>query len=158
KLGVWPDAYYITFNIFNNGQTFAGPKICAYDRAKMLAGASEVTQQCFQLGAAFDSLLPSDFDGTTPPPAGSPNFLLNFGTNSLNAWAFHVDWTTPANSILTGPVNIPVAAFNPGCGGGACIWQRGTFQKLDTLADRLMYRLAYRNFASDHEAMVVNHT
>src|SRR5262249_40747189 len=25
KLGVWPDAYYITYNIFNNGATFAGP-------------------------------------------------------------------------------------------------------------------------------------
>jgi len=31
KLGVWPDGYYITYNIFNNGQTFAGPKTCAWD-------------------------------------------------------------------------------------------------------------------------------
>src|SRR6266571_6469130 len=39
KLGVWPDGYYISFNIFNNGTTFAGSKACAYDRAAMLAGA-----------------------------------------------------------------------------------------------------------------------
>src|SRR5262249_45380927 len=36
KLGVWPDGYYISYNIFNNGATFAGTKTCAFDRAKML--------------------------------------------------------------------------------------------------------------------------
>src|ERR1035437_3611294 len=46
KLGVWPDAYYISYNIFNNGSSFAGAKVCAFDRAKMLAGAT-ATQQCF---------------------------------------------------------------------------------------------------------------
>src|SRR5439155_5763677 len=38
-----------------------------------------------------------------------------------------------------------------------CIRQPGTGQKLDSLADRLMYRLAYRNFG-DHEALVTNHS
>ena len=38
KMGVWPDAYYETFNMFNGGTTFAGAKACAYDRAKMLTG------------------------------------------------------------------------------------------------------------------------
>ena len=33
----------------------------------------------------------------------------------------------------------------------------GTTQQLDSLADRLMYRLAYRNFG-DHESLVVNHS
>src|SRR5947209_7753712 len=52
KLGVWPDAYYISYNIFNNGQTFGGAKVCAFDRAAMLAGAA-ATQQCFQLSTAY---------------------------------------------------------------------------------------------------------
>ena len=43
------------------------------------------------------------------------------------------------------------------CNFGACIPQPGTSVKLDTLNDRLMYRMAYRNFG-DHEAMVVNHS
>jgi hypothetical protein len=155
KLGVWPDAYYITFNIFN-GNVFGGSKLCAYDRSAMLAGAA-AAQQCFQLSSSFGGVLPSDLDGTTPPPAGSPNFLLNFATNSLNLWKFHVDWVTPAHTTLTGPTNIPVAAFTPACGGGTCIPQPGTRQQLDSLADRLMYRLAYRNFAG-HESLVVNHS
>src|SRR5205823_14318810 len=75
----------------------------------------------------------------------------------LLVWKFHVDWTNPASSTFTGPVTVPVAAFSPACGGGTCIPQSGTNQKLDSLADRLMYRLAYRNFG-DHESLVVNHS
>jgi hypothetical protein len=162
KLGVWPDAYYVTFNIFTN--VFQGARACALDSAAMRAGAA-ATQVCFQLSASFGSLLPADLDGasgavgtTSAPPAGTPNFLLNFGTNSLNLWKFNVDFVTPASSTLTGPTSIPVAAFSAACGGGgACIPQPNTRQKLDSLADRLMYRLAYRNFGT-HDTLVVNHS
>jgi IPT/TIG domain len=166
KLGVWPDAYYVSFNIFNNGSTFAGSKACAYDRASMLAGAP-ATQVCFQLSSSFGGLLPSDLDGASAslqsggvarPPAGSPNYFLNFGSNSLNLWKFHVDFATPANSTFTGPTSMPVAAFTPACNGGTCIPQPSTRQQLDSLADRLMYRLAYRHFADGHESLVVNHS
>ena len=157
KLGVWPDGYYISYNIFNNGTTFAGAKVCAFDRAKMLTGGA-ATQQCFQLSTSYGGLLPSDLDGTIAPPAGSPNYFMNFGSNSLNLWKFRVDFTTPANSTFTGPTNIAVAPFSPACGGGTCIPQFNTSQKLDSLSDRLMYRLAYRHFADGHESMVVNHS
>ncbi len=155
KLGVWPDGYYTSFNMFR-GARFVGANACALDRSAMLAGAA-ATMQCFQLSSSFPSLLPSDLDGATAPPMGSPNFFVNFGLNSLNLWKFHADFATPANSTLTGPINIPVAAFSEACGGGACIPQLGTSQLLDSLGDRLMYRLAYRNFV-DHESLVVNHS
>ncbi|TML74036.1 MAG: hypothetical protein E6G13_01580 [Actinobacteria bacterium] len=156
KLGVWPDGYYTTFNLFNaSGTQFLGPEICSYDRAKMLLGQA-ATQQCFTLGSSFGGLLPSDLDGPTPPPAGAPDDVVSFATNSLQLWRFHVDWSNPASSALTGPTTLPVAAFSPACsGGGTCIPQAGTTQKLDSLADRLMYRLAYRNFG-DHQSLVVN--
>ncbi len=155
KVGVWPDAYYISFNMFTN--TFTGAQVCAYNAAAMRSGAP-ATQVCFHLSSSYGGLLPSDLDGSTLPPAGTPNLFLNFGTNSLNLWKFHVDFGTPGNSTLTGPTNIPVAAFTAACsGGGACIPQPGTSQKLDSLADRLMYRLAYRNFGT-YESLVVNHS
>jgi hypothetical protein len=122
----------------------------------MQAGVA-ATQQCFTLGVQYGGDLPSDLDGKTLPPAGSPNYILEFGTNALSMWKFHVDWTTPANTTLTGPVTIPVAAFSMACNGGTCIPQVGTTQQLDSLADRVMYRLAYRNFG-DHESLVVNHS
>ena len=52
---------------------------------------------------------------------------------------------------------IAVASFADACNGGTCIPQSGTTQQLDSLADRLMFRLAYRNFG-DHESLVVNHS
>jgi hypothetical protein len=160
KLGVWPDAYYVTFDMFDaSSDAYKGPTVCAYDRAKMLQGLP-ATQQCFkpQSPASEATMLPSDLDGATAPPAGSPNYVVDFGTNSLKVWKFKVDWATPANSRLLGPTVLPVAAFTPGtCNGSLdCIPQSNTAQKLDSLGDRVMYRFAYRRFA-DHESLVVNH-
>ena len=156
KMGVWPDAYYETFNMFQNGVQFIGADACAYDRTAMLSGLA-ATQICFQQNATVGGLLPADVDGTTAPPAGSPNYMLYFGANSLNLFKFHVDFKTPANSTFTGPTVIPVSPFTPLCGGGTCVPQPGTSNTVDSLADRLMYRLAYRNFGS-YESLVVNHS
>ena len=157
KLGVWPDAYYISLNLAQLGSlSFIGPYLCALNRNSMLSGAA-ATAQCFQLGANYSSLLPSDLDGLTPPPAGSPDYFLMLSTNSLDIWQFHVDFQNPSNTTLTGPTNIPVAAFTKACNGGVCVPQSGTSQQLCSLGDRLMYRLAYRNFG-DHESLVVTHS
>ncbi len=154
KMGVWSDGYYVTFNMFTS--TFQGPRVCAYDRAAMIAG-HPATQQCFQLSSSYGSMLPADIDGATAPPAGSPNYLVSRRSgSSLGMWKFHVDWNNAANSTLTGPATIAVAAYNAACGGGTCVPQPGTSQKLDSLADRLMFRLAYRNIGGV-ERLVVNH-
>jgi len=167
KVGVWPDGYYLTYNQGWNGN-FEGPAACVVDRNSMLNGAA-ATMQCFNsISAAYGTLLPADVDGATPPPAGTPEYYLNFdygNDQSLDLWNFHVDWTTPANSSFTGPTNIPVAAFTEACGEtftelnyttGACIPQAGTTQGLDSYGDRLMYRLPYRNFG-DHQSLVASH-
>src|SRR5258708_4587963 len=161
-MGGWPDDYYETFNMFNSaGTSFLGGRACAYDRAKMLAG-QPATQVCFNptdAGSVVGGLLPADLDGTIQPPPGAPNYVLALGNNAnqLAVYKFHVDFITPANSTLTGPTDITTASFSEACAGGTCIPQTGTTQKLDSLADRLMFRLAYRNF-NDHEALVVNHS
>src|SRR5437016_13803597 len=40
---------------------------------------------------------------------------------------------------------------------GNCVPQLGSPYQLDVIGDRLMFRLAYRNFG-DHESLVVNHS
>jgi len=156
KMGVWPDAYYVTYNMFS-GNTLLGAQVCAHNRSAMLAGQAEIAQ-CFTTSSSNSGLLPANLDGTNLPPTGSANYLLSLAGNSLSLWMLHVDWTTPANSTLTGPTNLPIAAFNEACtNGGACIPQAGTSTQLDSLGDRLMYRLAYRNFG-DHESLVANHS
>jgi len=155
KVGLWPDAYYFTYNLFPNN-VFAGARVCAVDRVKMVAGDPNATQQCFDTSNQFGALLASDLDGSTLPPAGEPNTLVALDTTALDVWKFHVDFTTPANSTFTGPTMLPVAAYTPLCNGGTCVVQPGTTNRLDSLADRAMNRLAYRRF-SDHEALIISH-
>ncbi|MGA3089990.1 MAG: choice-of-anchor D domain-containing protein [Terriglobales bacterium] len=155
KLGVWPDAYYMTFNIFV-GATFLGADACAGDRDAMLAGNS-ATLVCFQQPDTVASLLPSDMDGTIPPATGEPAFFMNFGKNVIQLWRFHVDFSTPTNSTFTGPTILPVAHFTARC-FRSCVAQPGTSQKVDALGDRPMYRLAYRQFPNGTESLTFNHS
>jgi hypothetical protein len=154
KMGVWSDGYYVTFNMFTS--SFVGARVCAYDRASMIAGTA-ATQQCFQLSTAYDSLLPADIDGLTAPPVGSPNYLVALVSGHLGMWKAHIDWSNAGASSLAGPTAIATAAYNLACNGGTCVPQSGTKQKLDSLGDRLMFRLAYRNLGGT-ETMVVNHS
>jgi hypothetical protein len=122
-----------------------------------LAGNS-ATAVCFTKTTEF-ALLPSDLDGATLPPAGEPNFFVDlFSTSTLHLFKFHVDFVTPSNSRFTGPTTITVPAFTPACSPTfTCIPQGGTSQRLDSLGDRLMFRMPYRNFGS-HESLVITHS
>lgn len=168
KWGIMPDAYYQSQNVFNaSGTSYLGAGACAYERAKMLVGDTAAKQICFLTGLFDDSLLPADLDSAgTPPPAGQPEVYLGSidnGASFINVYQylFHVDFATPANSTFTGAggtMPIPgVLPFSLACGGGSCIPQNGVTDLLDSLGDRLMYRLAYRNF-SDHQTWLVNHS
>ena len=160
KLGVWPDGYYVTVNQFDStGTTFLGPMVAALDRTRMLSGLS-ATQQTMPLSPSYGSLLPATLDGRTAPPAGSPEYVMALASSALDLWKFHVDWSNTANTTLTGPTALPVASYSEACAGSTgltCIPQTGTTVQLDSLGDRLMYRLAYRNFG-DHESLVTNHS
>ena len=156
KMGVWPDAYYITYNMFRNGASFVGNQVCALERAQMLIGGV-ARQACASTSTSHHSLEPADLEGTTLPPAGSPNFLMSLTSTSVNFWRFAVNWSA-GTGTLTGPTAVSgVAAFSRACGGGTCIPQPGTTNQLDSLADRLMYRLSYRNLGT-REALVINHS
>jgi subtilisin-like proprotein convertase family protein len=171
--GVWPDAYYMSMNEFSSLVTFAGAGSFAFDRARMLAGDPSATMQYFHVDAPFGGMLPSDLDGATLPPAGSPNYFVEvddeWGSapqDRLSVFEFHVDWANPSNSTFTGPVVLGTAPFDSDlCTGSreACIPQAGTTVMLEAITDRLMWRLAYRNYgdpsgAGTHESLVINHT
>lgn len=167
KLAVWPDGYYMSQNQFISGSSWGGVGTCAFERAKMLTGDPTAQMVYFDLGAASDpwAMLPSDWDGPTPPPANSPNWFVyyddwSYASQYLFIYKFHVDWVTPANSTFIKADSLVTASFiSPVCGAprNQCIPQPGTTTKLESLSDRLMFRLQYRNFG-DHEAMVTNHT
>jgi len=162
KLGVWPDAYYVTTNSYPNGGNFSGAESCALNRAKMLAGQAAGNAVCFQRSSSDYTLLPADLDGTTPPPSGAPNFEVDLNANSsnqMNLYKFHVDFVNVGNSTFTGPTLLSIASYTDVCinTGRACIPQPSPGEKVDGRGGKLMHRLAYRNFG-DHEAMVTTHS
>jgi len=169
KFGVWPDAYYMTINQFDGASlSWAGQGAYAFEREKMLQGlpAARVPMDLYNVDHYLGAMLPSDLDGPEPPPAGTPNYLITFEDNGwgypydrLNVWQFAVDWSNPGASTLTQLKYLQTDPFDSNmCGYSRnCIPQPNTARKLDVLSDRLMYRLAYRNFG-DHQSLVVNHT
>ena len=168
KFGVWPDGYYLSFNQFVNQSTWGGVGAVALERARMLTGDPTARMVYVDLGASSNpsNMLPSDWDGTTTPIANEPNYFTFFddwssATNDyLKIWQFHVDWITTANSTFSESYTLTTAPFKSSiCTAtrGRCIPQPGTTVKLESLSDRLMYRLQYRNFGG-YRAMVTNHT
>jgi len=159
KFGVWTDAYYNSINVFPP-HSFAGAEACAFDRNAMLVGAP-ASAICFQQPPAVSSLLPADLDGRTLPPAGSPDYFVGLAdSTNLNFFRFHVDFSIPSNSSFDGPTLVSVAAYSEICARAtsvSCIPEPSPGEHVDGLADRVMFRLAYRNFG-DHESLVVNHT
>jgi len=159
KIAMWPDAYYLTYNIFGNAQSFSTSRVCAMDRAKMIAGDVAATTQCFDTGPNFFGLLVADLDGKSQPATGSPAHVIALDSSTdLAYWQLHVDFTTPANSSLSAtPQSITITDFTPYCNGGqGCVPAKGG-ESLDSLADRAMNRFVYRRFA-DHEAMLLSHS
>jgi hypothetical protein len=167
KFGVWPDGYYMSTNQFLNGSSWAGAGATAFERAKMIAGDPSAQMIYFNLGLTGDpsSMLPSDWDGPVTPVTGEPNHFsyINYWTGPddyLRTWDFHVDWIIPANSTFAQVSSLATAPFDPDLCVATrerCIPQPGTGIKLESLSDRLMYRLQYRNFGT-YRAMVTNHT
>src|SRR5207248_2227135 len=135
------------------------PAIVAFDRTAMLAGTT-ATAQMFNPGNFYATILPADLDGPTLPPTGAQEPLISATGNNtvLHLWKLHIDWANPGNSVLNGPTNLAAAPWDPSiCPVQDCIPQPGTTQRLDALADHMMFRLAYRNFGN-HESMVTNET
>ena len=165
KYAVWPDGYYVTTNE-------SAPAVYALDRAKMLAGQAATFQRFTApslSGFGFQALTPADLDGNTPPPPGSDAFFVRHrddelsppavaGSDQLEVWQLHADFTTPANSVFSMATSIAVAEFNSNLCGVAnvdCIPQPGTSQHLDALREIVMWRAQYRNF-NTYQTLVGN--
>ena len=170
KLAVWNDGIYFSANMFKvsvnpfTGTTtskFQGAKACSFPLSDVSSppNTTTITMTCSGSGnTAIYNILPASLDGTNPPPSGSGSdyylqFVDNLSTTSGNELALY-QFQAGKLKLLG---DLPVKQFHEACGGGTCISQAGTTQQLDSLGDRLMYRLSYRNYGAA-QAMVVNHS
>lgn len=157
KIGVWPDAYYMSAN----ESTYSA---LALERPDMLNGLPAAS---VRFAGQDNLLMPADVDGPTPPPANAPGLFYTFKDNSfhggsdrLEVFEFDVDWVTPANSTFTLVDSLNITSYTyTVCGffNLDCIPQAGTSQRVDPVSEWPMWRLAYRNFGS-HQTLVGNFT
>jgi hypothetical protein len=176
KYGVWPNAYFLSTREFAPDNSFAGIGAYALERRRMLRGDPDARAVSFlvQPGSkpwlTGDGLLPSDLDGSTLPPDGSPNYFV--GTmdsgafyrapfDGVNIFAFSVIWSGKPSGSFELADQLEVAAFDSifPCApqSRSCIPQPQTGNEVDILSyrQRPTFRLAYRNFGS-HESLVTN--
>jgi hypothetical protein len=170
KWGLTPDVYYQTQNDFGiSGSAFVGVNVCAYDGAAMRAGSKKAKQVCIldnSNGTLFDdSMLPADNDYAAPATSTAPEVLVgsidNPGFNSaVYIYTMTVNFKKGTATLTgaNGSIPIPVPAFSLACGGfGACIAQPSPGEVLDSLGDRLMYRLAHQSIGGN-EYWLVTHS
>ena len=175
KWGKKGNVYYQTQNNFGSGASFAGVTVCAYQANLMLKGNPNAQQVCIvdnSNGTLFDdSMLPADDDSPGP---SSPEVLLgaidNFlpGDTHVYEFVFNVDFDNPAKSTLAGidgsmPISVPAFALAFCAPGGVlstdCVPQpTAGSDMLDTLGDRLMYRLAHFNGSNGTQHYLVTHS
>jgi len=177
KLGTWSDAYYVGMDLLSPPHyDFAGVMACAMDRTNMLTGGTPRPMQCVTYkepnAYLYHSLIAADVDGTTPPPTGQDEFFVSIQnpvrdgktntSTALNLWDFQLDTNWSGNSkLVQSPLTVPT--FTPGCydvqdpAKSVCIPQPARGDYLPSLADRLMPRMAYRNFGT-YQSWLVSQT
>ena len=161
KLAVWPDAYYMSANMFTNSLgKFDHTRVWALDRAALLAGKT-LREVHFDV-SGYMNMLPSNLRGARPP-SGSPNYFLAAeyaDANLLHLWRFHVDFETPANSWFGTNASAPqtthitVASYALPTFTAA---QPGTQYSLEAHAGLLMSPVQYRNI-NGTESLWASHT
>ncbi|MGA2047197.1 MAG: hypothetical protein ABSG96_05865 [Terracidiphilus sp.] len=151
KLGVWPDGYYMGFDMYS-GTTFMGSKFCSLNRSKMLLGQPSGIQ-CIQLDPEFYSPIISDVDGGKAPPGGAPAYFAADDLNyyALDFWKFHVNWTDSQDSTLSFVIMLPEPPFGIPC-GSPCMLQPNQMG-LNPHGSHVLGRLPYRNYGS-YQSMV----
>lgn len=171
KFGIWSDGgtqagVYFSANIFANGNSFVGAEFCAFPLSSMATPPGTLNWVCLGPVAGASSVLPADQEGGAggEVASGTPELYLQFADNlsgssgnELWLYKYNVDFGTPGNTALFGPAAVPVATFREACGGGACVPQLNTKEKLDSLGDRVMYRASFRHYSTG-ESLVVNHS
>lgn len=166
KMGLWPDSYLYTANVFPG--SFSNATACAFERTPMLSGATArvacANFPCTGSDCPF-GVLPADLEGSAPAGGGGAPFFQywdsavdgNVCPDGVRAWELGTPWTT-GSTTLTSLGCIPGAALDRElCGfSRSCIPQLGG-ENLDTLSSMTMWRAHYRHEAT-HDTVLLNTT
>ena len=146
KFGVWPDAMYMSANLFNASGAGVGTQEWAFNKAQMYAGAPTVQVVTFITPDTSEfTLIPANARlQTGSPAAGTPGYFVATWEflNAQNVYKFHVDWNSVSLSTLTGPLSANANSVWP----NAAVANAATPQTaLDPLQIRNMFSTMYTN-------------
>lgn len=175
KIGVWPDAYYVT------SYEGANLGIFAIERLKMLSGdptasfiKTTLADTTPAAGYRDTRVIPADLDGTVPP-AGTPGIFLRTVDNNqdINDARDRIEIYSAVPNFVTNTIAFNLVedldagdGLNPfatmlgnrnGQGIRDMIPQPGTIDTIDSLSNRPMMQLKFRDYGT-HFSMVVNQT
>ncbi|TCI90140.1 GEVED domain-containing protein [Tenacibaculum sp. M341] len=169
KFSIWSDGYYVTANIpatDTAGNTRNG-QVWALERDKMLIGDTTAGIQAFELtGIRTNGFYsPQAFNVTDGnlPAAGNATIVYmqddawaNVDDDHLKLWTINVNWTTPANSTISAPVEIPTADFTGVFDGGSFSnLPQPSGPDIDAMQATVMNQAQFRKFPT-HNSVVFN--
>jgi len=165
KVSVWSDGYYMTANV-NSGSASTQNSVFALERDAMLAGADSaqiigfplpgIATQGFYSPQAFnvtDSNLPAR--GNAPIVYMQDDAFSGINEDHIKIWTIDVDFTTPANSTISQPTELPITPFIGGFDGGAFsnLTQPNGGQDIDVLQNTIMNQAQFKKFSTHNSAL-----
>ncbi len=165
KLSVWSDGYYMTANV-NSSSAGTANSIFVLERDEMLAGNTSAQMIAFPLPGISTSgfYSPQVFNvsnnnlpatGNAPVVYMQDDAWAGVSNDHLKLWEVNVDWTTPGNSTVSNPTNIPLTDF-------ISVFDNGSFSNLqqpfggvsiDALQAIIMNQAQFRKFPSHNSAV-----
>ena len=192
RFGTWSDGFYISWDLEDTSRNYdiVGFEVCQLDKADIIAGLSSNSPVCYTYipsyvsgpsgtaGSLIHTLMPADFEGNNPIPAGTAGeyFLAqvnpsNPGTNVQCSVAPCISdqlafWTWSSFISGAGPAYITLnRAYTPGCYSPSHPYNTFCIPEpygglIDSVGDRLMSRLAYRyvTTGTSGEYLAIAHT
>lgn len=160
KLSVWSDGYYMTDN------TSAANKLYAMERSKMLVGDASAKI----IGFPLPGIVTNGFyspqalnvsNNNLPAPGGVPIVYLQddawsgVSQDHVKLWTVDVDWSTPANSTITAPIELITTPFISVFDGGSFsnLTQPGGGAAIDALQATMMNQAQFRKFGAHNSAI-----
>ncbi len=162
KHGIVSNSITVMANLFN--PSFSGTYLGALDKACMYAGNANCVMVGANIGGNEFGFVAGDLDdpsGTANVPALYASAMSSSG--NFDIWKIDPNFTNPNSSTISRINRISIASFSSTlCSAtrGRCIPHPaggGNVPNLESLAGRLMHRLAIRDFGS-HLSMVASHT
>lgn len=166
KVAVWGDSYVIT-------TAQANPNVYLLNRESVLngTGASPVIKFLIPKfkNIGWQAASPVQQTGSIDLPDGEPAIIWRVWDNwwhppysavdQLELFELDIDWATPLDATMTGPIALPIEIYNSnlcGINANTCLEQPGTTVRLWPVSNFITDKSKYMNFG-DYQSIVGVH-